>query len=88
MYSLRRERDGAGDSGNMSMLFWVEDDRVLHENNSKPRVGVVVRVGSVIARTMQQQDYWTTTYVTEIIEESDNYVKFKTGNSIYEWRRI
>jgi hypothetical protein len=37
-------------------------------------------------RSYSFQDYWTTTLVTEIIEEREDYVKFKTGNSVYEWR--
>lgn len=87
-FSLYRERDGAGDSGPMSVAFVRNEDtgEVEKEENAKPRVGVVMRVGTYFARTMQYQDYWTTTMVTEIIEERDDYVKFKTGNSVYEWK--
>ncbi len=42
-------------------------------------------VGSITARTYSDQDYWLTTVVTEIIEDKGDYVKFKTGNSVYEW---
>jgi hypothetical protein len=86
MYSLRRERDSAGDSGGMSTLLWQEDDEIKYEHNAQPRVGVCIRVGSIYARTMEAQDWWQTTYITEILEEEERYVKFRTGNSVYEWR--
>lgn len=86
-YSLRRERDGAGDSGGMSIAFWeTEDGSVDVEHDARPRLGVAMRVGSLYARTMQAQDWWQTTYITEILEEREDYVRFKTTNSIYEWR--
>jgi len=85
MYFLRRIRDGGGDSGGMSLLLWQEDDDIKYEHNARPRVGVAIRVGSITARTMQYQDWWQTSYITEILEETENYIKFKTGNSVYEW---
>jgi hypothetical protein len=48
-----------------------------------------MRVGSGYARTMQHQDWWQTTLIKEILEESENYVKFKThSGSIYEWKQL
>jgi hypothetical protein len=91
-YSLRRTRDGAGDSGTMSLAYWLneEDERgYSHEDNAEPRVGVSMRVGSTVGRSYSQQDWWQTTMITEILEtrETDQgkYVRFKTGNSEYEW---
>jgi hypothetical protein len=43
-------------------------------------------VGALTARTMQWQDYWLTTEVLEILEETEDYVKFRTKNTIYEWK--
>jgi len=85
MYNLRRERDGAGDCGTLSMAIWLENDEVRYEYAARPRVGVAMRVGSSFARTYHAQDWWQTTIITEILEENDHYVKFKTGNSTYEW---
>ena len=31
---------------------------------------------------------WQTTTVTEIVEQRDDYIKFKTGNSNYELFKI
>ena len=92
MYSLKRLRDGIGDSGGMSMALILNEsaekteDKVIYEHDARPRVGVFMRVGSVYARTMQHQDWWQTNQITEILEETENYVKFKTASgSIYEW---
>lgn len=86
MYSLRRERDGAGDSGGMSLALWRgKDGEICREHNARPRVGVILRVGSHSARTYCHQDWWQTTIITEILEERENFVRFRTDNSIYEW---
>ena len=100
MPSLYRTRDGVGDSGAMSMLIkvkpkgdWYEHD--LNEDGEKiieygkPKVGYIIRVGSFIARSYSAQDWWQTTPIIEILEETDDYVKFKTASknqSIYEWK--
>ena len=48
-----------------------------------------MRVGSPFGRTFLAQDWWQTTLITEILEERTEdgreYVRFKTGNSEYEW---
>ncbi len=90
MPSLRRVSDGAGDCGSMSDAIYAgkslfnpaRGDVMGH----RPKVGCCMRVGSHFARTMQHQDYWTTTPVTEILEETETYVRFRTRNSEYEWR--
>jgi hypothetical protein len=92
-----------GDSGGMSMAIYAVDqygqvvaDRnkavnVKYEDNASPRVGAVMRVGSQFARTYQDQDWWQTTRIEQILEEKKNdngnvvYCKFRTLNSTYEW---
>lgn len=85
-YILSRIGDNAGDSG--SLVVSIDYDNNFHHYEIK--LDCCVRVGSHIARTMQWQDYWTTTPVTEILEVSpDNtYVKFKTRNSVYKLTKI
>lgn len=86
MYSLRRESDGAGDSGGMSVAIWFDEDGQIQEQyNARPQVGVVMRVGTMFARSYSGQDWWQTTEIIEILEENDHYVRFRTSNSIYEW---
>jgi hypothetical protein len=96
-YSLSRTRDKAGDSGNMSMALWKDpvSGKVETEHNAVPRVGVAIRVGSTYARSYSLQEWWQTTYVTEILEERTDpkdpnflYILFITDNSEYEWTRF
>jgi hypothetical protein len=86
MYSLRRESDGRGDSGSQSTGLYIENEEIKYEANARPRVGIAMRVGSHFARTYDAQDWWQTTLITEILEESEEVVRFRTGNSVYEWR--
>jgi len=90
MYTLRRIPDGAGDSGNMSMAIqYDEKGRGKANMGHIPIIGCGLMVGSTATRSYQDQDYWTTTLVTEILEhiktETGEYFKFKTLNSVYEW---
>ncbi len=97
-YWMYRERDRRGDSGGMSMALVPSYDEngkvtdVQYIHDARPQVGYVMRVGSVYARSFTAQDWWQTTVITEILEDTINedgseYVKFRTGNSIYEWRK-
>jgi len=97
-YSLKRTRDGAGDSGPMSDAFFPVFDKdtgklvdATVEHNSEPKIGAWMCVGSPYGYSFSAQDWWETTLITEILEERDTdnggkYVRFKTGNSEYEWR--
>jgi len=92
MYSLRRESDGVGDSGGMSIALSY-GQYSCQEENARPRVGVAMRVGSHFARSYSAQDWWQTTLITEILDERIDegrvdYVRFRTGNSVYEWRHF
>jgi hypothetical protein len=84
-YSLRRESDGAGDSGPWSTLH---TKGAFVSEGPRPKVGFGIAVGSPYARTYQAQDYWVTTEIQEILEESENRVRFRTRNSIYVWEQF
>lgn len=85
MARLTRVTDGAGDSGSLvQSIEWNEDGTFKQVVGDRPIVGCSMLVGSVTARSYSDQDYWLTTRVTEIMEESEEYVKFRTDNSIYE----
>lgn len=86
-YSLYREGDNQGDSGPMCEIIDAESWTPI-EGERRPRIGCAVRVGSYYARTYNFQDYWTTTPVTEILEETDTYMRFRTRNSVYVWKII
>lgn len=85
MATLRRTRDGAGDSGaRVDAIEWNEDGTFKRVAGHEPIVGCSLLVGSVTARSYSDQDYWLTTVVTEILEKREGYCRFKTGNSEYE----
>lgn len=99
-YSLYRTRDGAGDSGPMSDLviptFDHDTGKIVSKDirhNARPEVGGAMVVGSPYGRTFSRQDWWQTTIITQILEErieedGTEYVRFKTGNSEYEWKKF
>lgn len=82
-YSLRRVRDGAGDCGPMSLSINPNTGTV---EGNHPIIGNIMRVGSIYSRTFSMQDWWQTTPVTEIIDETETRVHFRTNNSEYIWR--
>jgi hypothetical protein len=93
-YSLRRTRDGAGDSGPMSSaVFYNQNGEPERTENARPFVGAVMIVGSPFGRSFASQDWWQTTPVTAILREwvetrgndECKCVHFKTGNSEYIW---
>jgi len=81
-WKLVRERDGlTKQSKNIRWLEWNEQGRV-RENHDKPAVG-----RSLLMSPFNDYFTWMTTDITEILEEQDNYVKFRTRNSNYElWK--
>ncbi len=86
MARLKRISDGAGDEGSRSeAIAWNEDGTFKEVVGRKPVVGCSMLVGSVTARSYSRKDYWLTTPVTEILEERQDYVRFRTENSEYEW---
>jgi hypothetical protein len=87
-YSLRRESDGAGDSGPMSCAIIHAEGKVLYEQGARPRVGVELQVGAIGSRTYAAQDYWHVTQIQEILEDTPDMVRFRTLNSVYVWRQF
>ena len=84
LYSLDKTK---GDSGSRSeAISWNEDGSFKEVVGRRPVVGCSMLVGALGTRSFQDQDYWLTTPVILILEESENYVKFKTQNTIYEWK--
>jgi hypothetical protein len=85
----RLVRGSHGDSGGMSRFVYFDALTKTYkvEENAKPRVGGAIQVGSPYPRQFCEQDFWQTTLIVEILEDSENYVKFLTENgSIYEWK--
>jgi len=82
-YKLVRERDGlTKQSKGITWVEWNEDStsKSIHD---EPIIG-----RSLVMSPFNQFYTWQTTTITEIVEQKDGYVKFKTGNSTYEIFRL
>jgi hypothetical protein len=82
-YRLIRERDKLiKQSAKVLWLEWNEDG-TFKDKFELPAIG-----RSLIMSPFNDFFTWQTTTITEIIEQRDDYVKFKTKNSNYELFRL
>ena len=82
-YKLIRERDNLiKESARVMWLEWNEDG-TFKDKHDTPTIG-----RSLIMSPFNDYFTWQTTSVTEIVEQRDDYIKFKTQNSIYELFKI
>jgi hypothetical protein len=81
-WKLVRERDGLiNQSRDIKWLEWNEEGKV-RQDFTEPAVG-----RSLLMSPFNDFFTWMTTDITEIVEEQEDYIKFKTSNSIYElWK--
>jgi hypothetical protein len=82
-YRLVRERDGL--TKQSEDIMWLEfgDDGFFKEKHTEPAIG-----RSLLMSPFNQFFVWQTTVVTEIVEQKEDYIKFKTQNSNYELFKI
>ena len=82
-WKLIRERDGLQKQS--EKIMWVEfnEDGRFKEKYDEIAVG-----RSLIMSPFSQFFTWQTTAVTEIVEQREDYIKFKTQNSNYELFRL
>ena len=82
-WRLVRERDGLTKQSND--ITWIE----WNENGTfKEQFKEIAIDRSLIMSPFNQSFTWQTTTVTEIIEQREDYIKFKTRNSNYELFKI
>ena len=82
-WKLVRERDGlTKQSKGVKWIEWKEDG-TFKEQFEETAIG-----RSLIMSPFNQSFTWQTTLVTEIIEQREDYIKFKTENSNYELFKI
>lgn len=78
-WKLLRERDGLlKQSKEVMWIEWTEEGRFKSKHN-EPAVS-----RSLIMSPFNDFFTWQTTPITEVVEQKENYLKFKTGNSVYE----
>ena len=82
-WKLIRERDGL--TKHSEDVMWLEfgEDGRFKEKHSDIATG-----RSLLMSPFNQFFAWQTTVVTEIVEQKEDYVKFKTKNSNYELFKI
>ena len=82
-YRLVRERDGLIKQSEDVMWLEFGDDGFFKEKHTEPAIG-----RSLLMSPFNDFFTWQTTVVTEIVEQREDYIKFKTENSNYELFKI
>ena len=81
-WKLVRERDGLTKQSKEVMWIEFNDDGYFKSKHDEPAVG-----RSLMMSPFTFSFTWQTTSITEIVEEREDYIKFKTRNSNYElWK--
>jgi len=78
-WKLVRERDGLINQSKEVMWIEFKEDGTFKAKHDEPAIG-----RSLIMSPFNNFFTWQTTSVTEIVEEREDYCKFKTQNSNYE----
>ena len=81
-WKLVRERDGlTNESKEVMWVEWNEEGK-FKSKHDEPAVE-----RSLIMSPFNQFFTWQTTPITEVLEKRENFLKFKTKNSVYElWK--
>ena len=81
-WKMLREHDGLTNQSKEIMWLDFNDEGRFEAKYDKPAIG-----RSLLMSPFNQFFTWQTTPITEIVEEQDDYIKFKTKNSNYElWK--
>ena len=81
-WKLVRERDGLTKQSKEVMWIEFNDEGRFKSKHDEPAIG-----RSLLMSPFSQFFTWQTTTVTEIVEQREDYIKFKTQNSNYElWK--
>jgi hypothetical protein len=78
-YKLIRESDGLTNAGDRILWIDWEINGEFHSSHPEPKLG-----RSLVLDPHHLSYTWMTTVVTEIFEQREDYIKFKTSNSVYE----
>ena len=75
-YQLKRFEDSLGMSGDViTYIEWNDTGNISHND---------IAIGRSLMLNPGHDYNWLTTTITEIVEQRDGYIKFKTENSTYE----
>jgi hypothetical protein len=82
-YLLVRERDGLTIKGHK--IGWVG----WNEDSTFKDISEDIEIGRSLLVDPHRLSYtWLTTVVTEILDTKQNYIKFRTSNSVYELTKL
>lgn len=82
-WKLVRERDGlTKQSKDIKWIEWNKNN-MFKSSHEQPAIGL-----SLLMSPFNSYFTWQTTVITEIVEQKEDYIKFKTGNSNYELFRL
>ena len=82
-WKLVRERDGLIKQSKEVMWIEFNDEGRFKAKYDKPAVG-----RSLLMSPFTMSFTWQCTSLTEIVEQREDYIKFKTLNSVYELFKI
>lgn len=82
-WKLVRERDGL--TKGSEKIMWIDFDE---EGRFKEKFDEIAVGRSLLMSPFNQFFTWQTTIVIEIVEQREDYIKFKTQNSNYELFRL
>ena len=84
-FNWKLVREGDRKTSQSKEVMWLQwnDDGSFNSKHDEPEVG-----RSLMMSPFNEFFTWQTTSITEIIEQNETYIKFKTGNSIYELNKI
>ena len=78
-YALHKEEDGSIKYGDDALWIEWNEDRTFKLSHHEPEVG-----RSLILDGNRMNYTWLTTQVQEILETTEDHIKFRTKNSTYE----
>ena len=84
MAKLIRDRDGEGYLGSRVEAIDPDTGKVV---GYEPMIGKSLLVGTMTGGMFTTRDWWMTSPITEIISETEDEMRFKTGNSTYTLKK-
>ena len=81
VYNWKLVRESDGLTKQSKGVLWLEfnDDGTFKSEHKEPAIG-----RSLIMSPFNQFFTWQTTTITDILEQTEDFIKFKTKNSNYE----
>lgn len=83
-WKLIRERDSITKTSNAILFIEWNEDNTFKQKHDEPLINTSLMMSPFGDKSFT----WLTTPIIEIIQQKDDYIKFKTENSVYELFKI